>query len=200
MARINHLSLTLITSALLTACQSNAPDAQGAAFLSQITPHCGKAYTGQIISSDADDDAWRAEDIIMHVRDCTGGEFKIALHVGDNRSRTWILRYEDDPKLGDKLALRHDHRHEDGEPDALTYYGGLAADISTTRISFPADGFTKTLFDRENIPVSKDNIWAMSLSESDKTFTYEMRRPNRDFRIEFDLTAETKTPPTPWGW
>jgi len=190
------LPASLLAALFITSCQSGSTDNEGAAFLAQLEPYCGKAYSGEIISTDAADDAWRAENIIMHVRDCTDGEVKIALHVGENRSRTWILRYEDDARL----ALRHDHRHEDGEPDALTYYGGLAADISSRRITFPADASTKTLFDQENIPVSKDNIWAMSLTPDNNSFTYEMARPNRDFRIEFDLTRDIKKPPTPWGW
>lgn len=190
--------ISLITALVTAACQkpSEKPTPrEGAAFLSQLQAHCGKAYPGKVISTDAADEDWRQESLTMHVRDCSGGEIKIALHVGENRSRTWILRYEDD-----HLALRHDHRHEDGTADALTFYGGHAAGIGSKRISFPADQSTKDLFDRENIPVSKENIWAIELSADNQSFTYEMRRPNRDFRAEFDLSAPVDIPPVPWGW
>lgn len=188
----------LITLIPLTACQAAIEDKTRPEdiFLTQIKPHCGKAYGGIITSQDAADEAWRKENIIMHVRGCSGDDIKIALHVGENRSRTWILRYED----GGKLALRHDHRHEDGSPDAVTFYGGFAADVSNSRITFPADQSTKDLFDRENIPVSKDNIWAMEISPSRNIFSYEMRRPKRDFRIEFDISRAVNTPPPVWGW
>lgn len=177
----------------LSAC--NVSTSADGAFLNQLRAHCGDAYGGEIVTTDAADEAWRQERIIMHVRDCTDDEVKIALHVGENRSRTWILRYEDDV-----LALRHDHRHEDGKPDAVTYYGGTAADIGPNRITFPADAPTKELFDRENIPVSKANIWAVEIKPSRNLFTYELTRPNRNFRIEFDTSKAVETPPTPWGW
>jgi len=164
-------------------------------FTESVRNLCGQAFNGKIVSPDAADDAWRKEDIKMHVRDCSGGEIKIALHVGDNKSRTWILRKEDGI-----IALRHDHRHEDGSPDALTFYGGLLGNITESRAEFPADQSTKDLFDRENIPVSKANTWAMETRPKDGIFAYEMRRPNRDFRIEFDTTSPIAPPPTPWGW
>ena len=204
--KITRLTGLIILPFIMTACQDKS--VQNNALLDIMQPICGKAYNGKIVSQNAADDGWRQEIITMHVRDCSGGEVKIALHVGDDRSRTWILRRENE-----SIALRHDHRHEDGTPDSLTYYGGLSPIAQHQRISsqdktatdsirlvFPADQSTKTLFDKENIPVSKDNIWAIDYNPSADLFAYEMTRPNRDFRLEFDLTKETKTPPTPWGW
>ena len=187
------ISLSIIASFVFLGC-SPTPKPK-TAFMDNVRIHCGKAFAGKIISQDEADDAWRAEEIKMHVRDCSKNEIKIALHVGENRSRTWILRDED---AG--FALRHDHRHEDGSPDALTYYGGHLGNITNTRAEFPADQSTKDLFNRENIPVSKANIWAMEARPKNGVFIYEMRRPNRDFRIEFDTTAPITAPPTPWGW
>jgi len=190
---MKHCLILSAASLVFLACspQSSTEDQ----FTGKIRALCGQAYGGQIVTNDAADEAWRAETIKMHVRDCTGDEIKIALHVGENRSRTWILREEDGT-----LALRHDHRHEDGSPDSLTYYGGLLAKITEARAEFPADQSTKDLFDRENIPVSKANTWAMEMRPEDDIFAYEMRRPNRDFRIEFDTSAPISAPPTPWGW
>lgn len=191
---MKHILLSsAITAFALTAC-SGPPDPQ-AAFTDTVRTFCGQAFSGKILSTDAVDELWRQEDIKMHVRDCSDNEIKIALHVGDNKSRTWILRDEDGV-----FALRHDHRHEDGSPDALTFYGGLLGSITNTRAEFPADQSTKDLFDRENIPVSKANTWAMEARPKDGIFTYEMRRPNRDFRIEFDTRTPIDAPPTPWGW
>lgn len=45
--------------------------------------------------------------------------------------------------------------------------------------------------------MSIDNVWAMEISEGD--FAYELRRPNRHFRVEFDLTRVVEPPPAPWG-
>ena len=184
-----------MTSFIFLGCIPLQSPSANYSFTEKVRQFCGQAFAGKIVSTDAADDAWRKENIKMHVRDCADGEIKIALHVGENRSRTWILRPEDG-----RLALRHDHRHEDGSPDALTFYGGLLGNITENRAEFPADQSTKDLFERENIPVSKTNTWAMEAHPEDGIFIYEMRRPNRDFRIEFDTSTPIKTPPTSWGW
>jgi hypothetical protein len=31
------------------------------------------------------------------------------------------------------------------------------------------------------------------------TFAYELRRPQRFFRVDFDLTRPVAAPPPPWG-
>ena len=193
-----RITFMFFSTLLLSAC--NISTSADGAFLKQLRTHCGVAFAGQIVTTDEADESWRAQRIVMHIRDCSEDEVKIALHVGVNRSRTWILRYEDLPQDISRLALRHDHRHEDGEPDAVTYYGGHATDIKPNRITFPADQSTKELFDRENIPVSKSNIWAIEIKPADNMFAYEMTRPNRNFRIEFDTSKAVETPPVPWGW
>ncbi len=40
---------------------------------------------------------------------------------------------------------------------------------------------------RENIAASTQNVWAME-AEPGRAFAYELRRPGRFFRVEFDLT------------
>ena len=65
------------------------------------------------------------------------------------------------------------------------------------RQEFPADDFSKALFVRENIPASTTNVWAMEAGGG--IFAYELRRPGRFFRVEFDLTRPVAPPPPPWG-
>ena len=57
-------------------------------------------------------------------------------------------------------------------------------------MNFPADQSTKDLFDREGIPVSKQNVWAVEVRPT--VFRYEMARPNRFFQVEFDTSAPVK--------
>jgi len=57
----------------------------------------------------------------MEVRSCTEEEIRIPFHVGEDRSRTWVLSRSDSG-----FRLVHDHRHEDGSADAITGYGGSA--------------------------------------------------------------------------
>lgn len=80
---------------------------------------CGKAYEGRLIRAPQGDDTFRDKRVVMHVRDCSADRIRIPVAIGDNLSRTWVFTRE-----GDRLLFRHDHRHEDGTPEAMTDYGG----------------------------------------------------------------------------
>jgi hypothetical protein len=115
-------------------------------------------------------------------------------HVGEDRSRTWVLT-----RANGAISLKHDHRHQDGSPDALTMYGGRTLDAGTARRqAFPADPETTDLFTRLNLPASLPNVWAMEI-EPGRRFVYELGRPGRLFRVEFDLSRAVPPPPPPWG-
>jgi hypothetical protein len=130
----------------------------------------------------------------MHVRHCTPGELRIPFHVGTDRSRTWVLT-----RTGAGLRLKHDHHHEDGSPDLLTMYGGDTTGPGTaTRQEFPADAESKALFERQGLTASLANVWAMEV-EPGRRFVYELARPGRLFRVEFDLSRPVPAPPPPWG-
>jgi hypothetical protein len=181
---------------IVTACASGPAAPPVSAFEAALAPLCGKAFEGRIVSTDSQDDLWRAERLVMHVRGCETGLIEIPLHVGDDRSRTWVLM-----QVGDAWELRHDHRHETGEPDALTMYGGFASTpADALRQEFPADEATRALFDAQNIPVSKTNVWAVEIDPSSNIFAYELKRPERFLRVEFDTAAPVAAPPAPWGW
>ena len=150
----NTVSLFAII-ACLHGCASNPNPTD--VFVKNLRELCGTAYVGKIVSDDAADDDWRKEEIIVAVQ-CSRETIRMPVHVGEDRSRTWVLTRE-----YDQLELRHDHRHEDGSEDALSQYGGFSdpEKRSATVVNFPADQSTKDLFDREGIPVSKDNVWTM---------------------------------------
>lgn len=85
------------------------------------------------------------------------------------------------------LRLKHDHRHADGTADVRTNYGGDSRPaLSAERIEFPADAFSQALFKAQGIPQSADNVWALELRPGG-VFAYELRRPGREFRVEFPL-------------
>src|SRR5690606_28728519 len=129
--------------------------------------------------------------IVMHVRECDVDTLRISLHVGEDRSRTWVIT-----RSGDGLRLKHDHRHADGSPDAVTMYGGDTVDGGTaTRQEFPVDAESVATFEREGLAASVTNTWAMEL-EPDAVFRYELSRPGgRLFRLEFDLEEPQAPPP-----
>lgn len=166
------------------------------AFLSAIAAHCGKAYAGRIVANQpkpAGPDAFEGKRLVMHVSGCDAptARIEIPFHVGEDRSRTWILT-----RTGTGLRLKHDHRHADGSADAVTLYGGDSAGAGTaTRQEFPVDAESIDLFRREGLAASVDNTWALEV-ERDMRFVYELRRPDgRLFRVEFDLSQPVPAPP-----
>lgn len=156
---------------------------------------CGQAFAGELVRFDEQQDAdWIDAEMVMHVRQCSDSEIRIPLHVGGDRSRTWVLT-----RTGTGIQLKHDHRHEDGSEAVLTQYGGHTNEEgSATRQAFPADDFSKTLFQREGIPDSMHNTWHMEIVPEER-FSYGLTRFNRDFRADFVLNEPVEAPPPPWG-
>lgn len=160
-------------------------------FWERLQTHCGSAYEGRVIEAPAGDVTFAAKRLVMHVRECSNDTVRIPFHVGDDRSRTWVLTRNE---AG--LRLKHDHRHEDGSADKVTQYGGDARAGGTAGSQeFSADAQTISL-----IPEAKTNVWTIGLTPGG-TFVYALRREGTDrrFRIEFDLTKKVPPPPAPWG-
>ncbi|HEY0627120.1 MAG TPA: hypothetical protein VGD10_10350 [Allosphingosinicella sp.] len=180
----------------LTSCAS-APSATSPQdqFFARLSALCGKAYEGHIVSPAVPADAnFAGKRLIMHVRNCSENEIRMPFQVGEDRSRTWVVT-----RTGSGLRLKHDHRHEDGSEDVLTQYGGETVTAGTAqRQEFPVDQFSKDLFNRQNAAVSTTNVWAMEVDQA-RTFAYELRRPGRFFRVDFDLTQPVTAPPPAWG-
>jgi hypothetical protein len=171
-------------------------------FMARLADHCGRAYEGEIIANEPaqENDPFEGERLVMHVRECTENEIKVALHVGEDRSRTWVItRVAAGVEGMDGLRLKHDHRTEDGMPADVTMYGGdTASQGSSTRQEFPVDEESKAMFEEGDMAVSLSNTWAMEI-EPDR-FLYELSRPEgRMFQVEFDLTQPVEPPPAPWG-
>ena len=186
-----------LAALMLFACATPVAPQPADAFMARLQSLCGKAYEGRVVTNDPADAAFAGKPLVMHVRECRPGEVRIPFHVGDDRSRTWIVT-----RTAAGLRLKHDHRHQDGSPDELTMYGGDTATPGTaSRQEFPVDAESIALFTRTNRSVSNTNVWAMEVHPA--TFAYELRRPpipgGRFFRVEFDLTRPVAPPPPPWG-
>jgi hypothetical protein len=187
----------------LSACARPAvvtgPDVHPAdAFLANIAQHCGQSFSGRVVVNEpaVDDDPFETAELVMHVRDCGADEVRIPFYVGEDRSRTWVLT-----RTVNGLQLKHDHRHQDGSPDAVTMYGGASGGAGTAgRQEFPVDDYSVELFRREGLTASLNNTWAMEI-EPGVGFAYELSRPTgRFFRVEFDLSKPVDTPPPAWGY
>ncbi|MBR9825983.1 MAG: hypothetical protein GYB36_09305 [Alphaproteobacteria bacterium] len=183
----------LIPALALTACSQPNTSVEADLF-DQLSAYCGQAFEGRVVSEDPRDADWAAQVLTMHVRECSDEVIRIPLHVGEDRSRTWVIS-----RIETGLRLKHDHRHEDGSEDVLTQYGGDTVSApSANQADFPADQFSRDLFERENIPASMANIWSITLGE--ESFTYALNRPDRNFEAVFDLTQPVDAPPPPWGF
>ncbi|MCU8031718.1 hypothetical protein ACRN9O_15920 [Shewanella oncorhynchi] len=162
-------------------------------FFTQIAAHCGQAFAGKVVSGDTADSAFSGKSLIMHVRECSDTELKIPFHVGDDHSRTWVLT-----KTQQGLKLKHDHRHQDGSEDAVTMYGGDTMNDGTVqKQSFPIDRESIDNFVKNGLTQSITNVWHMEITPT--TFSYQLTRENRDFKVDFDLTQPVALPPKPWG-
>lgn len=150
----------------------------------------GKAFEGQLVSSPANDD-FAGKKLVMHVLFADDETILIPFNVGDNRSRTWILKYKNG-----RIELKHDHRHEDGSKDKVTMYGGTSTNTGTPNMQvFPADQETVDV-----IPAAFSNAWWITVDGN--AYTYNLRRLGSDrvFTVSFDLTKEVEIPLPSWGW
>ncbi|MBD2842931.1 hypothetical protein [Erythrobacter rubeus] len=213
-----HFALSTVVPALiLTGCAETAadepqPDRPPSAqdeFWDALSSHCGKAYRGSLVSTDEADADFAGADMVMHVRECSEDRIAVPFHVELNgewdRSRTWVIT-----RTGDGLRLKHDHRHEDGESDAVTMYGGDTASDGTAHAQdFPVDAESVALFRAEDLTASVTNVWRVEVDPAgteDGVFAFQLQRTvdggapgPRFFRVEYDLTDEVAPPPPAWG-
>jgi len=172
------------------------------AFLAALASHCGQAFAGKVAVDQpaapaGQPDAFAGKALVMHVRGCEQPDrgLRVPFHVGDDHSRTWVLT-----RTTEGLRLKHDHRHEDGSPDAVTMYGGDTREAGTAiRQEFPVDAESMSMFEGAGLRASVRNTWAMEI-EPGQRFRYELSRPDgRLFQVDFDLTTPVELPPAPWG-
>jgi len=180
----------ILIALTLVSCRTVQSDRPGERLWNALAPLCDQAFEGRLVEgTEPSDAAIGAQRLVMHVRNCSAEEIRIPFHVGADRSRTWVLT-----RSASGVRLKHDHRHEDGTPDAVTQYGGdTRGDATALRLDFHADAETAAM-----IPAAASNIWTIAAEEG--RFTYGLRREkaNRRFRVEFDLTKPVPLPPPPW--
>ena len=160
-------------------------------FWSSLEELCGHAFEGQVTESVPPDPAFENVPVIMHVRSCDLAEIRIPFHVGDDRSRTWVVT---PTSVG--LRLKHAHRHADGTEDEISQYGGDTRGQGDPSVQeFLADELTARL-----VPEAALNVWSLEVRPGE-IFVYQLRREGEDrrFRVEFDLSEPVEVPLAPWG-
>ncbi|MDZ4674747.1 MAG: hypothetical protein SGI84_09845 [Gemmatimonadota bacterium] len=187
--RLTAATLTVLV--LLVGCAPEEPPSPQDQFWAALEALCGQAFGGTVAEAPAGDTTFANRALVMHVRDCQEGEIRIPFHVGEDRSRTWVIS-----RIETGLRLKHDHRHADGSEDAVTQYGGDTGDSGLAgKQEFRADSLTAAL-----IPAAVTNVWTIEVEPGNR-LVYALRREGTDrrFRVEFNLTTPIPAPPPPWG-
>lgn len=175
-----RLAPLLLASALI-GCATTPPP--GAAFLATLRTLCDASFVGESVFPTDPADAFRGKRLVATFASCTADEIRVPFQVGEDRSRTWVFK-----RTSEGLTLKHDHRHADGTPDAVTDYGGLAlAGGTALSQAFAADAHTAAL-----IPAARTNVWTISVSPDGTALTYALTRDGRP-RFEARL-ARTEDP------
>jgi len=136
-------------------------------FFTTLKNMCGQKFSGAMTYPLDPKHDFAGKVLAAHVATCTDSEVRVPFQVGEDRSRTWVFTRG---KAG--LELRHDHRHADGTPDAVTMYGGMATTTgSGSAQSFKADDYTAKL-----INGAVTNIWTVSVNSDGSVLTYHLER------------------------
>ena len=167
------------------------------AWFDQVHNLCGEAFVGKVTTDEpGGDDSWSTHRLVMHVRECEENRLAIPLHVGDDRSRTWVLR-----RTGRGASLlKHDQpsRRDGGEDafDALRR-GWERPPRGVGALDFPGPTRRRRpLFVREGLDVSVDKrVGRWRSSPGKNASPYILRRPGRTLsRSIFDLSAPVDAP------
>ena len=165
----------LAAAGLLAGCGATpAPVDLRDQFMTTLQGMCGQRFEGGLAYAIDPKSEFAGKKISTRV-DCNPAGVRMPVQVGEDRSRTWIFT-----RHAAGLELRHDHRHPDGTPDAVTMYGGMAQPGGTARSqAFLADAYTAKL-----VPGADTNLWTVSLSEDGQVLTYRLERHAKP-RAEF---------------
>ena len=124
--------------------------------------------------------------LVAEVATCSENEIRVPFAVGEDRSRTWIFTLSQSELHGERVLLKHDHRHEDGTPDEITMYGGWSAGGTAWSQAFPADEQTSEL-----IPAAATNVWTITLDPEGGSLTYSLKRHSEP---RFEATLRRRGP------
>jgi hypothetical protein len=153
-------------------------------FWNHLKALCGSAAAGTLRQAPPGDTQIDPKArLVVHFWECGDAELRFPLHVGDNRSRTWVFI-----RHADRLELRHDHRHEDGTEESNTWYGATTLDPGTAN--------------RQDFVTERNGVrsgWRVEITPEQR-FAYGTARDGEwRHHLEFDLTTPVKPPPLPWG-
>jgi hypothetical protein len=189
----------LTTSLVFFACGSPQPEPQATdlqtsrAFLANYAPFCGNVYAGKSTYTNLGENSpLNDADLVVTFESCNEIEVIMPFFVEDDRSRTWILSYNDGG-----LRLGHDHRYEDGTQHGANFYGGVAMENNGAFEHYPADmnpsaqvlffpSDARTLADRATRVI---NVWSKEFDLENELYYYRLYLSGElRFEATFDLS------------
>jgi hypothetical protein len=173
-----------LCAVVVTSLRAEEPAAAQKLFFENLRDLCGATFEGATEFPQDPNHPLGGKKLTIHFASCSDAEIRIPLQAGEDKSRTWILTLRDG-----RLLLKHDHRHEDGTPDAQTNYGGWATpDGTASRQRFAADEETAKL-----IPEAATNVWTMEFDDAKQQFVYALERHGAPrYKAVFQLTKPAK--------
>jgi hypothetical protein len=164
---IRHAAVAAtLTAALTPALAQTYPPAP---FFDTLSTLCGARFEGKSVfpPDDAPGNVFARKKLVANIVTCTADEIRVPFIVGEDRSRTWIIK-----RTPAGLELLHDHRHADGTPDAVTMYGGPSVDAGTSA----AQSFSSSTHTHQVFPGSETNIWTISVAPDGSGLIYNLDR------------------------
>lgn len=153
------------------------------AFFENMRDLCGQTFGGRTILAEETDETFEPARLYFIVEECDEDELRIPFIVGDDASRTWILR------IGEEgLSFIHEHLRPDGTEYEGSGFGGHASDEgSATFQHFP--DFWAT----DETPPDEHRVWRLRIDREHDLFVYYLDRGGRPaYRLVFHLG-----PPSP---
>ncbi len=161
------------------------------AFWNQLRSLCGRAFPGRLVQAAPADSALVGQPLVLEVWQCYPRELRLAFHVGEDRSRVWVVAAS-----GSGLTLKHQLHARDGSPTEYSGYGGETWNEGTkSRQEFRADEHTV-----HEVPSAASTLWTLELVPHTR-LTYAVRSAGAEqFRVDFDLARAALRPAPPWGY
>ena len=149
-------------------------------FMDNLRSLCGKSFAGEQTYMAEGRPSWEHYDFVMHVTVCEEDRVHIPFHLSDDHSRTWLFLAEEEG-----LRFRHDHRYEDGTPEARNLYGGYSDGTgSAFEQHFPADDYTIEL-----LTDTLNRKWSVIIDEDLEWMVYRLSYHGETvFEGKFDLS------------
>lgn len=185
-AAVAAVLLAVTPAGLLPRRAAATTDLPGAPalFFQNLRMLCGQRFEGATEFPDDPKHPLAGKKLTITFESCSDREIRVPLHAGEDKSRTWIVTL-----TGDRLLLKHDHRHPDGTPDKVTMYGGWASEGDALRQRFAADEETAKL-----IPEAATNVWTIEMDAPRERVTYALERNGQPrYKAVFSLRPAAKT-------